>query len=45
MVLIELNLTVSNLIELTLKVSTLGGCGGPERTDFNSFYIDRVWWS
>ena len=24
-------------------VSTLGGCGGFERTDFNSFYIGRVW--
>ena len=26
-------------------VSTLGGCGGLERTDFNSFYFGRVWWS
>ena len=25
--------------------STLGGCGGLERTDFNSFYFGRVWWS
>ena len=27
------------LKELTLTVSTLGGCGGLERTDFNSFYF------
>ena len=32
------------LIELILIVSTLGGCGSFERTDFNSFYIWRVWW-
>ena len=25
-----------------LTVSTLGGCGGTERTDFNSFYFGRV---
>ena len=24
---------------LDLTVSTLGGCGGLERTDFNSFYF------
>ena len=24
---------------LELTVSTLGGCGGLERTDFNSFYF------
>ena len=33
------------LTELFLTVSNLGGCGGPERTDFNSFYFGRVWWS
>ena len=22
----------------------MGGCGGLERTDFNSFYFGRVWW-
>ena len=27
------------LKELILTVSTLGGCGGLERTDFNSFYL------
>ena len=27
--------------ELILTVSTLGGCGGLERTDFNSFYFGR----
>ena len=32
------------LKELLLTVSTLGGCGSFERTDFNSFYIWRVWW-
>ena len=31
--------------ELILTVSILGGCGGLERTDFNSFYFERVWWS
>ena len=30
------------LKELILTVSTLGGCGGLERTDFNSFYFGRV---
>ena len=40
MVLKELILTVS-----TFLVSTFGGCGGLERTDFNSFYFGRVWWS
>ena len=29
--------------ELILTVSTLQGCGGLERTDFNSFYFVRVW--
>ena len=45
------------LKELILTISTLGGCGGLERTDFqecliflkelilNSFYFGRVWWS
>ena len=27
------------LKELILTVSTLGGCGGLERTNFNSFYF------
>ena len=27
------------LKELILTVSTLGGCGSLERTDFNSFYF------
>ena len=31
------------LKELILTVSTLGGCSGLERTDFNSFYFERVW--
>ena len=30
------------LKELLLTVSTLGGCGSLERTDFNSFYFKRV---
>ena len=25
-------------------LSTLIGCGGLERTDFNSFYFGRMWW-
>ena len=33
------------LKELTLTVSTFGGCGGLERTDFNSFSFQRVWQS
>ena len=33
------------LKDLIFTVSTLEGCGGLERTDFNSFYIKRVWWS
>ena len=33
------------LKELILIVSTLGGCSGLERTDFNSFYFGRVWQS
>ena len=33
------------LKELILTVYTLGGCGDPERTYFNTFYIWRVWWS
>ena len=30
------------LKELILTVSTLGGCGGLERTDFNIFHFGRV---
>ena len=30
------------LKELKLSVSTLEGCGGLERTEFNSFYFGRV---
>ena len=33
------------LKELILTVSTLGGSSGLERTDFNSFYFERVWQS
>ena len=33
------------LKELILTVSTLGGCGHLEITDFNSFYLGRVQWS
>ena len=33
------------LKELILTVSTLGGCGSLERTDFNSFYFGKVWQS
>ena len=33
------------LKELILTVSNFGGCGGLERTDLNSFYVGRVWWS
>ena len=29
--------------ELILTVSMLGGCGGLERTDFNSFHVGRLW--
>ena len=32
------------LNELILTVSSLGGFGSPERTVFNSFYFERVWW-
>ena len=33
------------LKELNLTVSTLGEVQhGLERTDFNSFYFERVWW-
>ena len=31
------------LKELNLTVSTLGGCSGLERTDFNSFYFGVRW--
>ena len=30
------------LKELILRVSTLQGCGGVDRTDFNSIYLWRV---
>ena len=33
------------LNDMILTVSTLGGSGGLERTDFISFYFQRVWWS
>ena len=33
------------LKELNLTVSTLGGCGGLERTEFNQFTFGRLWWS
>ena len=33
------------LKELNFTFSTLGGCGGLERSAFNSFYFGRVWWS
>ena len=33
------------LNELILTVSTFRGSGSLERTDFNSFYFGRVWWS
>ena len=33
------------LKELILTIFTLGGCGGLERTDFNSLYVGMVWWS
>ena len=32
-----------SLEKLILTHSTLGGCSGLERTDFNSFYFERVW--
>ena len=28
-----------------LTVSMFGGYGCPERTDLNSFFFGRVWWS
>ena len=33
------------LKELNLTISTLEGCGGLERTEFNSFYFGRIWHS
>ena len=30
---------------LILTVSTLQGFGALEKTEFNSFYFGRVWWS
>ena len=32
------------LKELTLTVSNFRGCGSLERTDFNSFYFEKVMW-
>ena len=32
------------LKELDLTVFTLGEFSGLERTEFNSFYFERVWW-
>ena len=40
----ELNVSRKNLLDGHL-VSNLGGCGGRERTDYNTFYYGRVWWS
>ena len=33
------------LKELILTLSTLGACGGLERTDFNTFYFGSMWLS
>ena len=33
------------LKELILRVSTLRRCGSHEKTELNSFYFERVWWS
>ena len=33
------------LKELILTVSTLGMCGSLKKTDFNSFYLVRLWQS
>ena len=33
------------LKELNITVSTLGVCGGLERTELIHFYFGRVWWS
>ena len=46
----ELEISELNISEEKLNidghlVSTLGGCGGPEKLTFNSFYIGRVWQS
>ena len=46
----ELEISELNISEKKLNidghlVSTLEGCGGLERTDFNSFYFWSVWWS
>ena len=51
MILKELILTVSTLggmvvlKELILTLSTMAWCGDLVRTNFNSFYYGRVWWS
>ena len=33
------------LNELNLSISTLEGCGGLVRTEFNTSYFGKVWWS
>ena len=33
------------LKELNVTISTLEGCGGLERAEYNSFYFRRLWWS
>ena len=33
------------LKELILNIFYFQRCGGPERTDLNSFYFQKVWWS
>ena len=33
------------LKELVFTISTLGGCGGLEGTDFEHFLLWGVWWS
>ena len=33
------------LKELICNSFILEWCGGVERTDFNNFYVGRVWWS
>ena len=33
---------LAGLKELNLTVSTLGGCSSLERSDFNSFHLERV---
>ena len=33
------------LKKLNVTISTLEGCGGLERAEFNCFYFRRLWWS